>query len=176
LIITAAMPQERHNNTGGILQEHPIPPPPSNLLEHLDPLVPPPGSKSINDILETARSSLTRLPPQTAFQLLSPPHSPPGVLVDIRPFHQREAEGTIAGALIIERNVLEWRFDPRCDARLPLANRYDLRVIIFCSEGYTSSLAAKALQELGLWNATDIIGGYKAWKKEGLGGVPTSGD
>jgi rhodanese-related sulfurtransferase len=176
LIITAAMPQERNNIIAGIPQEHPIPPPPSNLLDNLDPLVPPPGSKTIDDILETARSSLTRLPPQTAFQLLSQPHTPPAVLVDIRPFHQREAEGSIPGALLIERNVLEWRFDPRCDARLPVANRYDLRVMVFCSEGYTSSLAAKALQELGLWNATDIIGGYKAWKKEGLGGVPGIGD
>ena len=97
---------------------------------------------------------------------------PPAVLVDIRPFHQRQEEGEIPGALIIERNVLEWRFDPRSAARLDIANRYDLRVIIFCSEGYTSSLAAKSLQELGLWNATDIVGGYKAWKAAGLGRIP----
>lgn len=67
--------------------------------------------------------------------------------------------------------MLEWRFDPRSDARLDVAGRYDLRVIVFCSEGYTSSLAAWALVELGLWNATDVVGGFKAWREAGLGGV-----
>lgn len=70
----------------------------------------------------------------------------------------------------MERNVLEWRFDPRSDARLPIADRYDLRVVVFCQEGYTSSLAAKALQDLGLGRATDIDGGYKAWRDGGLPG------
>ena len=71
------------------------------------------------------------------------------MLVDIRPQAQRATEGEIPGALIVERNVLEWRFDPSSAARLPQAG-YDLRVIVFCSEGYTSSLAAAALQDLGL--------------------------
>lgn len=92
----------------------------------------------------------------------------PTALVDIRPQAQREEFGEIPGALVVERNVLEWRFDPRCEARLAIADRYDLRVIVFCQEGYTSSLAAQALQQLGLLNATDIIGGYKAWKDAGL--------
>jgi rhodanese-related sulfurtransferase len=148
---------------------------PPNLLNGLDPILQPPGSKSISEVLEAARSSLTRLTPQAAFHILSQPHSPPAVLVDIRPYHQRREEGSIPGALVLERNVLEWRFDPRCEARLDIANRYDLRVIVFCSEGYTSSLAARALQELGLWNATDIIGGYKAWKGAGLGGLHVEG-
>jgi rhodanese-related sulfurtransferase len=134
--------------------------------------VPPPGSRSIDDILAAARWRLTRLDPQFAFYILSQPRTPPAVLVDIRPFHQRQEEGAIPGALPIERNVLEWRFDPRSTARLPVASRYDLRVIVFCSEGYTSSLAARSLQELGLWNATDIAGGYKAWKAAGLDGIP----
>jgi rhodanese-related sulfurtransferase len=72
------------------------------------------------------------------------------------------------GALFIERNVLEWRFDPRSDARLKVADRYDLRFIVICQEGYTSSMAARALQELGLWNASDVVGGYRAWKEAGL--------
>jgi rhodanese-related sulfurtransferase len=147
-----------------------------NPIVDLDPLVPPPGSRSIDNILMAARESLTRLDPDFAFYILSSapgtPGTPPAVLVDIRPFHQRQDEGEIPGALLIERNVLEWRFDPRSAARLDIATRYDLRVIVFCSEGFTSSLAAKALQELGLWNATDINGGYKAWKAAGLGGVP----
>jgi rhodanese-related sulfurtransferase len=65
-------------------------------------------------------------------------------------------------------NVLEWRLDPRRVDRLSIADRYDLRAIVLCQEGYTSSLAAAALQEIGLWNATDVVGGYEAWKNAGL--------
>ena len=89
------------------------------------------------------------------------------LLVDIRPQAQRAAEGEIPGALIVERNVLEWRFDPASSARLPQA-RYDLRIIVFCSEGYTSSLAAAALQDLGVSRATDLDGGFRAWQRAGL--------
>lgn len=128
---------------------------------------PPPGSKGINQILAEARSHLKRLTPPEALAEIQ--HNQ-ATLVDIRPAAQRAAEGSIDGALIIERNVLEWRFDPRSDARIPIAGRYDLRVIVFCSEGYTSSLAAKSLQELGLENATDIEGGYLAWREMGLPG------
>jgi rhodanese-related sulfurtransferase len=64
--------------------------------------------------------------------------------------------------------VLEWRFDPASDARLPVADRYDLRVIVYCQEGYTSSLAAAALQDLGLFLATDLDGGIVAWQRAGL--------
>jgi rhodanese-related sulfurtransferase len=70
--------------------------------------------------------------------------------------------------VVIERNVLEWRLDPRSDARLPFADRYDLEVIVTCQEGYTSSLAAAALQDLGLHRATDLAGGYAAWRAAGL--------
>jgi len=90
------------------------------------------------------------------------------VLVDIRPHAQRRAEGGIPGTLVVARNHLEWRFDPRSDARLPIADRYDLPVVVLCSEGYTSSLAAATLQEIGLWRATDLAGGFKAWQAEGL--------
>lgn len=135
----------------------------------MDPLIPPPGSMSIDTILANARTRLERITPSTAYTELRDPSSPwPTVLVDIRPEAQRLEEGMIGGALIVERNVLEWRFDPRCKHRLPVADRYDLRVIVFCSEGYTSSLAAASLHDLGLLNATDIIGGFKAWKDAGL--------
>jgi rhodanese-related sulfurtransferase len=90
------------------------------------------------------------------------------VLVDIRPIAQRAADGQIPDALVIERNVLEWRLDPRSDARLPLADRYDLPVVVYCAEGYTSSLAAASLQDLGLHRATDLAGGFAAWKAAGL--------
>ena len=85
-------------------------------------------------------------------------------MVDIRPEAQRASEGQLPGSLIIERNVLEWRFDPTSDARLPLAD-YELQVILICQEGYASSLAAASLQDLGLHRATDVIGGYAAWRE-----------
>lgn len=144
---------------------------PKDVMEGLDPYTPPPGSQSIDEILSEARSHLTRFTPHSAYLALQL-HSPPSILVDIRPAAQRALEGEIPGALIIERNVLEWRFDPRSESRIKEAGRYDLKVIVFCSEGYTSSLAARELQRLGLGNATDLVGGFKAWKKAGLGAVP----
>ena len=68
---------------------------------------------------------------------------------------------------MVERNVLEWRFDPASDARLDIAD-HDLAVIVLCQEGYTSSLAAAALHELGVWRATDVVGGYAAWRDSGV--------
>lgn len=84
------------------------------------------------------------------------------VLVDIRPQAQRAHEGEVPAALVIERNVLEWRCDPTSEARLPEAVDDDVEWVILCSEGYTSSLAAAALLDLGLHRATDVIGGYHA--------------
>jgi rhodanese-related sulfurtransferase len=123
----------------------------------------PSGARTIDQVLADARSRLIRLGPAAACEAASQG----AVLVDIRPAAQRAAEGEIPGATIIERNVLEWRFDPASDARLPIAD-YDLQVIVFCSEGYTSSLAAAALQELGLHRATDLAGGFQAWQANGL--------
>jgi rhodanese-related sulfurtransferase len=74
----------------------------------------------------------------------------------------------VPGALHIERNVLEWRLDPRSDARLPEAAGYDTHLIIMCSQGYASSLAAASLQDLGLRQATDLAGGFMAWAAAGL--------
>ena len=90
------------------------------------------------------------------------------MLVDIRPIAQRSAEGEIPGALIVDRNVLEWRLDPASSARLPEADDYDRQIVIVCAEGYASSLAAATLQDLGLHRATDLIGGYRAWRVAGL--------
>ncbi len=126
----------------------------------------PAGAHSIDEILAEARSRLTRLEPREAYA------EEGALLVDIRPAVQRALEGEIPGALIIERNVLEWRFDPAADARLPEVDGYDVRVVVFCSEGYTSSLAAAALQDIGLSRATDIIGGFRAWADQGLPTVP----
>jgi rhodanese-related sulfurtransferase len=90
------------------------------------------------------------------------------ILVDIRPAAQRAAEGETAAALVIERNVLEWRCDPTSDARLPQAKDNDVEWVVLCSQGYTSSLAAAALLDLGLHRATDVIGGYEALVEAGV--------
>jgi len=129
----------------------------------------PPGALTIDSVLASARSRLTRLGPEEAQRAV---HSG-ALLVDIRPQAQREAEGEIPGATIIERNVLEWRFDPASTARLPVAS-YDLQVIIFCSEGYTSSLAAASLLDLGVHRATDLEGGFRAWEAAGLPVAPAA--
>ena len=118
---------------------------------------------SVVDLLASARAGLLRLDPRRAQRAWEAG----AVLVDIRPAAQRAEEGEVPGAMLVERNVLEWRFDPASDARLPLAS-YDLHVIVLCSEGYTSSLAAAALQQLGVRRATDVIGGFQAWRAAGL--------
>jgi rhodanese-related sulfurtransferase len=120
-------------------------------------------ARTIDEVLAAARARLGRLSPAESAAAAEQG----AVLVDIRPAAQRAAEGEIPGALIVERNVLEWRFDPACSARLPIA-AYDLQVIVVCSEGYTSSLAAAALQDLGLTRATDLAGGFQAWAAAGL--------
>lgn len=138
--------------------------------ELVDPSRPPPGSRGIEETLALARTRLHRLLPRQALdELRDADIRVPVLLVDIRPEAQRANYGQIPGAMIIERNVLEWRFDPRySEGRLDIATRYDLRIIIFCQAGYTSSLAAASLQDIGLLNATDVVGGFEAWKEEGL--------
>lgn len=112
----------------------------------------------IDAVLETARAKLTRIAATDVPAALDRG----AILVDIRPAAQRADEGEVARAVVIERNVLEWRCDPTSDARVPEAVGDDVEWLILCSEGYTSSLAAAALQDLGLHRATDVIGGYKA--------------
>ena len=124
----------------------------------------PPGAKSVDQLLEEARSRITRVTPAEAARRVAAG----AVLVDIRPQSQREAEGEVPGALVVERNHLEWRFDPESDARLPHATGYDLDGVVLCQEGYTSSLAADALRTLGLSRASDVVGGHRAWVADGL--------
>ena len=113
--------------------------------------------RTIDEVLAEARTHLHRLTPQEA----DAARSEGAVIVDIRPAAQRAA--ALPFATVIERNVLEWRLDPASDASLPIAS-HDLAVIVLCQEGYTSSLAAAALQDLGIHRATDVIGGYAAWR------------
>ncbi|MBY6413243.1 sulfurtransferase [Rhodococcus sp. BP-252] len=124
---------------------------------------------TIVEMLEQARTKIDRM---TVFELRDAV-ARGAIVVDIRPQAQRAVEGTLPGALAIERNVLEWRLDPTSDARLAAAIDHDVEWVVICSEGYTSSLAAASLQELGLTKATDLVGGYQALKAAGLLGILT---
>ncbi|OBG24260.1 sulfurtransferase [Mycolicibacterium celeriflavum] len=121
-------------------------------------------SSRIERALDDARARLRRLPASEVPGALDRG----AILVDIRPQAQRAHEGGVLGALVIERNVLEWRCDPTSDARLPQAVDDDVKWVVLCSAGYTSSLAAASLLDLGLRRATDVIGGYHALKAEGV--------
>ena len=124
----------------------------------------PPAPRPIDEVLEEARGRLDRLKPAEAAARVAGG----ALLVDTRPIAQRQADGEVPGALVVERNVLEWRLDPASDARLPEATGYGIDVIVLCSEGYTSSLAADALRSLGLARASDVVGGFAAWAAAGL--------
>jgi rhodanese-related sulfurtransferase len=122
-----------------------------------------PRRRSIDQLLLEARSRLVRLTPHQALEA----QRDGATLVDIRPQANRDNEGQLPGALVIERTVLEWRLDPASPDGLPLA-AYDLYVILVCNDGYASSLAAAMLQDLGVRCATDLEGGFRAWKAAGL--------
>jgi rhodanese-related sulfurtransferase len=122
---------------------------------------------TVSAILESARAQIVRVRPAEAHV----EQRDGALLVDIRPAHQREIEGEIPGSLVLERNVLEWRLDPTGDARIPETHA-GLRVIVVCSEGYASSLAAASLVDLGLAGATDLDGGFRRWRALGLPTVP----
>jgi rhodanese-related sulfurtransferase len=128
----------------------------------------PPGARTIDEILAAARGRLLRLTPGEAFR----EQAEGAVLIDIRPVAQRASDGEIPGSVVVERNHLEWRLDPCCAARLPWVTGYDHRVVVLCRDGYTSSLAAASLHDLGLHRATDVIGGFRAWIGAGLPSAP----
>jgi rhodanese-related sulfurtransferase len=113
----------------------------------------------IDRLLEASRRGLDRVPPEE----LAAEVEAGALVVDIRPVLYREAEGELPGAAVIERIHLEWRLDPTSDHRIPEASA-DRRVILVCNEGYSSSLAAATLRQLGVHRATDLIGGYRAWQ------------
>ena len=133
-----------------------------------------PTYAGIDEQLADARSRLRRTSVRAAYQEVLHGRA---LLVDIRPAAQRAAEGEVAAhlaPLVVERNVLEWRFDPRHEARLPQAG-WETRVLVLCQEGYTSSLAADALLRLGVHRSTDVVGGFKAWREAGLPVEPRGG-
>jgi rhodanese-related sulfurtransferase len=117
------------------------------------------GEPAIDRLLGRARLRLNRV----AADALAAEVAAGAVVVDIRPVEQRERDGDLPGAIVVDRNVLEWRLDPTSPYRLEGMDDPDARVIVVCNEGYGSSLAAATLQELGLHRATDLVGGYQAW-------------
>jgi rhodanese-related sulfurtransferase len=127
--------------------------------------------RSIDDILAAARAGLRRVDVHEAQAATGAG----GLIVDIRPVEQRRRDGEVPGALVVDRNVLEWRLDPSSDHRIPAAARPDHLIMVLCNEGYASSLAAATLRELGL-DATDVDGGFQAWRAAGLPTQPCAAD
>jgi rhodanese-related sulfurtransferase len=121
----------------------------------------PPGRCAVEELLVRARRGLDRVAPAD----LAGEVAAGALVVDIRPVEQRERDGSLPGALVVDRNVLEWRLDPTSPHRLPVVSSTDLRVVLVCNEGYSSSLAAATLRELGLRRATDLVGGFEAWAR-----------
>ena len=121
-------------------------------------------SKTVDQLLEEARARLDRLTPVDALRA----QRAGALLVDIRSESQRARDGVIPGARFVERNVLEWRLDSSSPSRDEGLARSDALVVIVCDEGYQSSLAAATLQDLGLARATDMVGGFQAWRGAGL--------
>ncbi|MEU1595640.1 rhodanese-like domain-containing protein [Streptomyces sp. NPDC005708] len=120
---------------------------------------------AIDDLLERVREGLDRVVAADAYEAA---RTGEVLLVDIRYAALRDRDGLIPGALVVERNELEWRLDPQGSHRASEATSHDLRVVVVCNEGYASSLAAASLRQLGLHRATDLVGGFQAWKAAGL--------
>ena len=120
--------------------------------------------RTIDDLLAEARRGLERVGPQAAQAAVESG----AVIVDVRSESQRASDGAVPGAIYYPRNVLEWRCDPESDARDERLTDLDRQVIVMCNEGYASSLAAATLQEMGFSRATDLDGGFQAWRAAGL--------
>ncbi len=123
----------------------------------------------IDELLERVRAGYERIEATRAHEAA---RAGEALLVDIRYAALRDRDGLVPGAVVVERNELEWRLDPRGSHRLPEATSHDLRVVVICNEGYASSLAAESLHRLGLHRATDLIGGFQAWRAAGLPVLP----
>jgi rhodanese-related sulfurtransferase len=118
--------------------------------------------RTVDELLAEARQ---RLPRRVRPQDLADVVANGALIVDTRNEAQRRRDGELPGAVVVERNVLEWRLDPASDHRLEDAGDAERTVVVVCDEGYASSLAAASLQDLGLRNATDLAGGFQAWKQ-----------
>ena len=124
----------------------------------------PAGTRTVDELLARARSRIERVEPVEAWRRLTDG----ALLVDTRPAEQRDRDGEVPGAVVVDRNVLEWRLDPASPDRLPVVTGYDLEIVVLCNEGYSSSLVADTLRTLGLTRTVDVIGGFVAWAARGL--------
>ncbi|MGY5105555.1 rhodanese-like domain-containing protein [Streptomyces sp. 900105245] len=125
----------------------------------------------IDALLDRVRAGYQRVEAREAHEAA---RTGDALLVDIRYAALRDRDGLIPGALVVERNELEWRLDPQGSHRVPEATGHDLRVVVICNEGYASSLAVDSLRQLGLHRATDLVGGFQAWRSAGLPVEPAS--
>ena len=121
-------------------------------------------ARTVDELLERVRARIDRVQPAEAARRLATG----ALLVDTRPVEQRERDGEVPGAVVVDRNVLEWRLDPASPYRIPEVTGYDLDVVVLCNQGYSSSLVADTLRSLGLHRAVDVIGGFEAWAADGL--------
>jgi rhodanese-related sulfurtransferase len=121
-------------------------------------------ARSIDELLAEVRGRIDRISPERAAARLAAG----ALLVDTRPCEQRSRDGEVPGAVLVDRNVLEWRLDPASPYRIPEMTGYDVEVIVLCNQGYSSSLVADTLRTLGLRRAVDVIGGFEAWVALGL--------
>ncbi|TQJ56165.1 MULTISPECIES: rhodanese-like domain-containing protein [Streptomyces] len=119
----------------------------------------------VDELLERVRAGYARVEAREAYEAA---RAGEALLIDIRYAALRERDGLIPGALVVERNELEWRLDPQGSHRLPEATGHEVRAVVICNEGYASSLAAASLHQLGLHRATDLVGGFQAWRAAGL--------
>ena len=130
-----------------------------------------PGGSDISAIDQALRTARLRIAPRATPAELDDLVREGGLIIDIRPVELRDRDGAIGNAVVVDRNVLEWRLDPTCPYRLPGFDDPSRRVVIVCDEGYASSLAAAGLADLGLINVTDLLGGFQAWQRyRGPGG------
>lgn len=120
--------------------------------------------KTIDELLAEARSGLDRVTAEQAHA----ERQAGALLIDTRTYEQRREVGSVPGAVVLDRTVLEWRLDPSSPSHLPEVRDHDARIIVLCRQGFSSSLAAATLQELGLHRATDVVGGVEAWIEAGL--------
>ena len=126
--------------------------------------------RTIDELLAQARERLVRVEPAEARAALGRG----ALMIDIRSESQRAADGVVPGTIWFARNVLEWRCDPDCDAYDERVGGLDRHVILMCDGGYQSSLAAVTLQQLGFESATDLVGGFQAWRDAGLPVAPAA--
>lgn len=125
--------------------------------------------KTIDELLAQSREGLARVEPHEAREAIGDG----ALMIDIRSESQRAADGIVPGTIWFARNVLEWRCDPSCEAYDDRVGGLERRLIVMCDGGYQSSLAAATLQELGFSDATDLVGGFQAWRDAGLPVTPS---